>query len=183
MSPRLYLVYLLALAPYCITATACAAQTPHSMNAAMSPQEAQHASSRSGEVFLERLAPSALGDPGRASADGRTPMVSGRATVVGSLARDAVERAAYERQRDVEVCYASARRARPSLEGSVTLQFTAAADGAVRDMQIVSAEELPFTLVNCVRSELSKVVLPPQAGGGTSVLYVLNFSLVAHEAQ
>jgi hypothetical protein len=147
------------------------------MNAVVSPREANTVSSNSGEIFAGRLAPTASAEQAAAPSKPTAAVVAGRATVAGSVPADVVERAVGERQRDLEACYADARRARPGLSGQLMLQFVISNEGTLKELQTLSADQLPFTLVDCALIALRKVQLQTKGDGVAPVLYTLKFSL------
>jgi MYXO-CTERM domain-containing protein len=109
----------------------------------------------------------------RASASGRgsSPLVRNRVPKVGpGLDKDIVRRIVRAHINEVRSCYGRALAAAPALAGDMSVEFTIAANGKVRDVALGKSSVADSTLEACVTKAVGRWTFPkPREGAEVAV--------------
>jgi Ca-activated chloride channel family protein len=104
-------------------------------------------------------------------------IVAGRATVMGSLDREIIQRVIKSAQPRVRVCYEKRLGKVPGLQGKVVVSFTIASTGEVTSASIQSTTLADEEVESCVLTAMRALRFPKPSGGGVvQVNYPFIFS-------
>lgn len=96
--------------------------------------------------------------------------------VRGRLPREVIERVTAQHRGRMRLCYESALRSRPDLQGRVTVQFVIGPKGSVTSAKGDGSDLPDANVVNCVVRAITGITFPEPEGGVVSVRYPVAFS-------
>ena len=94
----------------------------------------------------------------------------------GRLPPEVIQRVMRESFGKFRGCYEDALRNCPNLQGRVTLRFTIAPDGSVREARALDSDVPDAMLAACVVRQVRTVQFPAPEGGAVTVVYPILFS-------